>query len=205
MRHSIQQLMDTAHEYFPRGILPRDPGYEQTPEWLRQKAARVGVVGQYQTWRALLRRLEARFAGDQSHGVEVRNQSLFLQAATSGTPWDRCFTGQLPLPCRTPNESAHYLEFLVSFVVPYYAIRSERHVRAASADAEPRVEVETSFELSPDEVPFAETIAEEIERSFPGHERMPPDIGLTVVPDVQAGSKWFGEATLFTCLFSDTW
>ena len=30
-------------------------------------------------------------------------------------------------------------------------------------------------------------------------------VGLTVVPEVEAGNKAFGEATLFTCLFSDDW
>ncbi len=69
----------------------------------------------------------------------------------------------------------------------------------------PRVRQVRTFVLSPDEEPFAKVIAEEIETTFPGYEPILPEVGLTVVPDVQAGNKWFGEAAIFTCLFSDNW
>ncbi len=67
----------------------------------------------------------------------------------------------------------------------------------------PAVNAVSSFEISPADEPFAKAIAEEIEATFPGHEPMPPEVGLTIVPDVVAGRGWFGEATLFGCLFSD--
>ena len=51
----------------------------------------------------------------------------------------------------------------------------------------------------------ARAIAEEIEVTFPGYQPISPEVGLTVVPDVEAGGKSFGEATIFTCLFSDNW
>lgn len=234
MKHSIRELIATAHEYFPRGIARDDPRYEQTPEVLHQKAARVPVSAQYNRWRAMLQRLEARFPEDQFPGVDIQNNSLFLQGASVGTPWDRCFTGALGLPPRTPDETHHALEFLVSFVVPCYIVCSSCLVEdrapfppirsrlffegdtclvvpigADEPDIEPpskkRFKRQARFDLSPDELPFAKAIAEEIEATFPGHEPIPPEVGLTVVPEVQAGNKLFGEATIFTCLFSDNW
>jgi hypothetical protein len=34
---------------------------------------------------------------------------------------------------------------------------------------------------------------------------MPPEIGHVIVPDVVAGTKNIGQATLFHCLFTDVW
>jgi hypothetical protein len=62
-----------------------------------------------------------------------------------------------------------------------------------------------SFDFSSEELHFVKAIVEEIATTFPGHEPILPEVGLTVVPDVQAGSSWFGESTIFTCLFSDNW
>jgi hypothetical protein len=59
-----------------------------------------------------------------------------------------------------------------------------------------------SFEPSPDEAPYAAWITREIEATF-GGERMPPEVGKVVVPDVVTNLRSFGEATLYDCLFSD--
>jgi hypothetical protein len=97
------------------------------------------------------------------------------------------------------------LEFLVSFVVPYYVLRSERQIPQEARAGELDVRFDTSFDLTPDELPIAKAIVEEVEQTFPDHEPLDPQVGLTVVPDVVAGGRWFGEATIFTCLFSDSW
>jgi hypothetical protein len=199
MKHSVEDLLATAYDYFPRGLTCEDPEYKQTPELLRQKAARVPASARYEDWRAMLRRLRERFPG-----VLVDNGSLFLQVATT-TDLDRCFTGKIWLPARSPTEKHHELEFLVSFVVPYYVICCVRHVFVSHAGGSPDVEIEKSFDLPADDVAFAQAIAEEIRTSFPDHEPLLPEVGLTVVPEVQAGNKWFGESTIFTCLFSDNW
>ncbi|WP_437912482.1 hypothetical protein WME73_35945 [Sorangium sp. So ce302] len=61
-----------------------------------------------------------------------------------------------------------------------------------------------SFELSPDEQPYAAGIAQEIEATW-GYERMPPEVGNVVVPDVATNLRRLGEARLYDCLFSDAW
>ncbi|MFO0592367.1 MAG: hypothetical protein U0441_32780 [Polyangiaceae bacterium] len=125
----------------------------------------------------------------------------------------------------------------MSFVVPYFAIRSihaepdptpeippaERPRLVFQGDTcyvlppdpnavddtegptFPRTRLVRTFELSPDEEPFAEAIAAEVRMTFPEHEPFDPAVGETLVPNIQAGNKLFGEATLFTCLFADGW
>jgi hypothetical protein len=238
MKPSLQDLIAKSYDLFPRGIERRDPRYAETPEVRRQKAARIPASARYNDWRSMVRRLRAQFPENIFPGVEIHNECLFLQSPTAGADNDRCYTGGLSLPSRSPEETHHRLDFLVSFVVPYYILRSSHMVDEPetpelppglrprtifigdtcyalppdpnAVEDEPRQkrrlkrQVE-SFTLSPDEEPFAKAISEEIETTFPGYEPIPPEVGLTVIPDVQAGGKWFGEATIFTCLFSDNW
>jgi hypothetical protein len=56
------------------------------------------------------------------------------------------------------------------------------------------------FELPPDEQPYAAGIAQEIEATW-GYERMPPEVGNVVVPDVATNLRRFGEARLYDWLF----
>jgi hypothetical protein len=214
MKHSTQELIATAYEYYPQEIPSGDPRYDQTPEVLRQREARVLAVARYKDWRSMLRRLTARFPEEQFPGVIVQNNSLEIEVATSELLWHRCFAGFLWHPVHTSKESHLSLIFLISFVVPYYTIYSERHVfngrmnvfnGRLTPKVKPSTTVERSFNLSPDELPFAKAIEEEIRTTFPDHEPILPEVGLTVVPNVQAGNKWFGESTIFTCLFSDRW
>ncbi|AUX25511.1 uncharacterized protein SOCEGT47_060580 [Sorangium cellulosum] len=62
------------------------------------------------------------------------------------------------------------------------------------------------FDLLPDEQPCAEWISGDIEATF-GCERMPPEIGTVLVPDVMPGLRLPGEVRLYDCLFTDyhTW
>ncbi len=63
-----------------------------------------------------------------------------------------------------------------------------------------------TFDLSPDEQPYADWIAHEIEATF-GCERMPPEVGTVLVPEVATNLRIPGEVRLYDCLFSDrhTW
>ena len=58
-----------------------------------------------------------------------------------------------------------------------------------------------TFDLLPDERPYAEWIAREIETTF-GCEPMPPEVGTVLVPDL-ATPKLPGEVRLYDCLFSN--
>jgi hypothetical protein len=67
------------------------------------------------------------------------------------------------------------------------------------------VELRISFDLTPGEGPFAAVVEEEIQRELPGHERMPPEVGKIIVPEVVGGGNLYGESTIYGCLFSDNW
>lgn len=199
MKHTTEQLIAIAHEYFPRGMSFADPGYLETPEVQRQKAARVPAGARYDEWRALLTRLRARFPD-----AGVTNGSLFLQVALA-TLHDRCFDGRINVPPRDEDEKQHYLEFYVSFVVPYYIICSRSITFPPDRSARFGGKHKETFELSADEVPFAKAIAEEIASTFPEHEPIPAEVALTVVPEVETANRLLSTATILSCLFTDKW
>jgi hypothetical protein len=57
----------------------------------------------------------------------------------------------------------------------------------------------------PEEVPVAREIAREIEATYPGYQRIPPELGDVVVPELYKPSAYFGVATIYLCLFSHYW
>src|SRR6185437_5860060 len=62
----------------------------------------------------------------------------------------------------------------------------------------------TNFELSPEEQSCATVIAREIEGTY-GYEAMPPEVGGTIVADIETGLRSGGEATLYDALFTESW
>ncbi len=102
----------------------------------------------------------------------------------------------------------------MSVIAPYYTLYRVRWFRdAASAPQQLLMNPsrysldvlqEISFELTPEEQPYAEAFAAEIEATY-GHAFMPPEIGNTPVPDVCASSLVLGTETLYTCLFTEHW
>lgn len=205
MKHSVDELVAIAHQFFPKGMPCSDPRYPETPEVQRQLAARIPASARYEDWRALLSRLRARFPKPDFPGVEVQNLSLFLQLPTAAVYLDRCFSATLLLPVRAPPDEPSSLRFFVSFVVPYYTIFSEVVPPVGRPKSAADLIWKRSFDMSPEEMPFSTAIAEEIETTFPGYAPISPAIGQAIVPDVVTGTKWFGDATIFNCLFSDDW
>jgi hypothetical protein len=87
------------------------------------------------------------------------------------------------------------------YVLPASMVKPE--VRESEPEM-PARQHDISFEFSPDEQPYAARIAQEIEAAW-GYERMPPEVGRVIVPDVATDHHLLGEATLYDCLFSDSW
>ena len=204
MKHSIPELIEIAYLYFPRGMQGDEASYTQTPEYQRRMQARVQASARFRDWVATLRRIEARLPAREDLDLIVHNGSPFL-ASPGASHLDRCFTGALSLPPRSDREEVHKIEFLVSFVVPYYVIYS---ISFTKDDGPPGGLVsgpELAFDFTPDEAPFVEIIKEEILFTFPDHEPMPPDAGKTIVPEVIGGGNLYGESTIYGCLFSDSW
>jgi hypothetical protein len=76
--------------------------------------------------------------------------------------------------------------------------------RARERKKMPPTRRDVHLDLSPEEQPYAAWLAREIEATW-GVERMPPEIGKVIVPDVATNLRAPGEARLYDCLFSDNW
>ncbi|WP_437710889.1 hypothetical protein WMF45_38135 [Sorangium sp. So ce448] len=230
MRHSIDKLLGIVYRYYPRGAgLTKDGDIDvqlckKTEEHARLVSARI-QASKDERWHSMLRRIAERFPG------MLMNHSLHLP--TGG--WDGCysFTINLSISVGRPIwfhvsflapyyivHSSHTVEFVkqtkdlfavdfrdMRFLVhrspfdPSFVSRPDDSLRFSAVRKS-----YASFELLPEEQPCAERISRDIETTF-DCERMPPEIGTVLVPDVTAGLGLPGEVRLYDCLFSDqhTW
>ena len=195
MKHSLEELFNESYRYFPRGEPFPATGARETPQYRNQQEAHDRASTSYPAWRALLRRIEERFPKEQFPGAGIEDRCPFLQKPGL-TPWNRGYSGSLWLP-KSLREVERRIGFQVSFVVPYSMIYVWRDIGPAG---------EFFFEPLPEERPFVDAVKEEIERSYPEHEWMPPEVGLTLVPEVvESGNGPGSRATIYDCLFSDSW
>ncbi|WP_437290103.1 hypothetical protein [Sorangium sp. So ce406] len=229
MKHSLDQLLDIVYQYYPRSAgITNDVDEElirQTEEHARLVAARI-QASKDERWNSMLRRIGDRFPG------MLRNHSLHL---TSGG-CDGCYSFTIDLRKPTGDPLWFQISFLAPYYIVHSSrtveiVKEPRDsftvsfrgmlfiVSRSPADPwlisnphhdSPRTVTATrryvAFDLSPDEQPCADWIAHEIEATF-GCERMPPEVGTVLVPDVTTGVRLPGEVRLYDCLFSDqhTW
>ncbi|XYH95638.1 hypothetical protein ACMHYB_48865 [Sorangium sp. So ce1128] len=224
MKHSVEELLDVVYMHYPRGIDLAEQTdiqrYKETEEYCRLVAARRRAAAD-ERWPALLRRIEERFPSSI-----VTNDSFHLPTGSL----DASYSFSVSLPNTTHGRTLwfqigflvpYYLVYgwrLVQFVrqpekfrvvfggINFFVSRSPRDPELVSNSGDERLKSVTfnesyiDFELSPDELPYAEWIARDIEATF-GCERMPPEIGTILVPDVAVNLRTLGEATLYDCLF----
>ncbi len=199
MKHSLEELFHEAYRYYPRNSVFPATGASETPEYRNRLEAHLRASAEYETWRAMILRLSVRFPPEKFPGVVLENRVPYLKPPSISHN-SRCYHGSFWLPAQ-PGEKMHWLAFFVSFVVPYYVIYSLRML-----DDPGRTGEQVSFEPSPDEQPFASAVKEEIEATYPGHEPMPPEVGMTVVPEIDDfGHGPDSNATIFDCLFNEVW
>lgn len=77
------------------------------------------------------------------------------------------------------------------------------YVGSLSEPAPPSLRRDIRFDLAPDEYPYAQVIASEIEAAFPGHSPMPAEVGQFVIPDVDAKRDLMRTSTLYDCFFTN--
>lgn len=176
------QLLDIVYRFYPRGMrhIPR----EHVP---------AGELAYADTEEH--RRLEE--ASNRGHaeyptwkalidrlGDRYRLQNESLRLLSGGT--EPAYSARIyrpkdlePVPSFSSRAS---LSFHVSLLGPYYGIHDMG---------------------GPDEKPAV--LAEEIEATYPGYQTIPPELGNEVVPDVDAPGAFWGEATIYICIFSKVW
>jgi hypothetical protein len=229
MKHSIDELIGIAHCYYPQGVPGEDLRYRETEENRQLVAARRGAGANNERWRAMLRRLGEHFSestvqdgslhlptgalgasysgdiylpndpGEHSHTVGFQVSFLapyyivYSSRVLDDQRTDALRASQDPYACVFVDDTCHILP--ASVVKPEFLAQEER-LFARRQDIR--------FEFSPAEQIYAARIAEEIETTW-GYERMPPEVGNVVVPDVATNLRVLGEATLCDCLLSDYW
>ncbi|KYG10459.1 hypothetical protein BE21_11840 [Sorangium cellulosum] len=225
MKHSIRDLLDVVYRYYPRGIDVVEQAdiqrYKETEEYVRLVAARRRAAAD-ERWPALLRRIEERFPSSI-----ITNDSFHLPTGSL----DACYRFSVSLPDAAGGRTLWFhIGFLVpyyfvygwrqvQFVRPpekfrvvlggvnFFISRNPHDLELVSNADDERLKSVTfdesyiDFELSADELPCAEWIFRAIEATF-GCERMPPEVGMVLVPDVAVNPRALGEARLYDCLFT---
>ncbi|WP_437606802.1 hypothetical protein WMF20_38555 [Sorangium sp. So ce834] len=225
MKHSVRELLDVVYRYYPCGIDGIEQAdiqrYKETEEYGRLVAARRRAAAD-ERWPALLRRIEERFPDSP-----VMNDSLHLPTGSL----DACYSFSFSLPGAANGRTLWFkISFLVPYYIVYgyrlvqfvrqperfrvvfgginfFIPRSPRDPELVTNPDDERLRSVTfnesyiDFELSADELPYAEWIARDIEATF-GCERMPPEVGVVLVPDVTVNLGTVGEARLYDCFFT---
>ncbi|AUX39934.1 hypothetical protein SOCE26_013290 [Sorangium cellulosum] len=224
MKHSLDELLDIVYRYYPRGVgITGDVDEElirQTEEHARLVAARIRA-SKDERWQSMLRRIDDRFPR------MLMNRSLHL--ITGGC--DGCYSFTVDLLKSTGEPLWFQISFLAPYYIVHKSCTIEivkqvsdlfvvvfRGLRfivyrspfdpgfvSRPDDSLRFVNVSkryVTFDLLPEEQLYVEWISRDIEATF-GCERMPPEIGTVLVPDVTAGVRLPGEVRLYDCLFSD--
>ncbi|WP_434041352.1 MULTISPECIES: hypothetical protein [Sorangium] len=226
MKHSIDELLDVVYRYYPRGVGMMDDGdidvqrCMETEEHDRLVRARI-QASKGDRWRDLRRRIRDGFPG------RFMNHSLHLPAGG----YDACYSFSIDMPESKGRKLWFHVSFLVPYYIVHSEraidiVKRTRdsfsvkflglHFVVPRSPFDPRFVARhddgrkfaivrrecATFDLLSDEQPCAEWISGDIEATF-GCERMPPEIGTVLVPDVMPGLRLPGEARLYDCLFTD--
>lgn len=129
------ELLDLVYRFYPRGLYTTGAGYDDTEERRRQREAAHRAVLAYPTWKAMLRRLGARYP--------LEDASLHLLSGG----FDPAYSGHLEIPART-------LGFHVSLLGPYYGIHrtGSPGEEPAASDLAREIEATYGYEAIPPEI-----------------------------------------------------
>ncbi|WP_433935280.1 hypothetical protein AB3662_11310 [Sorangium cellulosum] len=225
MKHSVRELLDVVYRYYPRGTDVIEQAdiqrYKETEEYVRMVATRRRAATD-ERWPALLRRIEERFPDSA-----VMSDSLHLPTGSL----DASYSFSFSLPDTANGRTLWFkISFIAPYYIVYgyrsvqfvkqperfrvvfgginfFIPRSPRAPELVSDCDDDRLKSVTfdqsciDFELSADELPYVEWIARDIEATF-GCERMPPEVGIVLVPNVAVNPRTLGEARLYDCLFT---
>ncbi|WP_437939227.1 hypothetical protein [Sorangium sp. So ce341] len=225
MKHSVRELLDVVYRYYPRGTDVIEQAdiqrYKETEEYVRMVATRRRAATD-ERWPALLHRIKERFPSSivTNDSLHLPTGSLDASYSFSFSPPDTAngrtlwFKISFIVPCyliygyRSIQFVKQPEKFRVVFGgINFFIPRSPHDPELVSNFDDEKLKCVTfnesyiDFELSADELPYAEWIARDIEATF-GCERMPPEVGIVLVPDVAVNPRTLGEARLYDCLFT---
>lgn len=234
MKHSVEELFAVVYRYYARGVSDADPNRVQTEENRRLVDARRQAGIECNRWLDMLERLRAQspeqgisnlsvhlvtggsdacysgslslpdYTDDSWHTIEFRVSFLvpYYIVFSSCAVEDLEEIERIKAHLASPKDTVSLYFGDTMFVLPSAMVKPEFRKPPSPPKFRPR-RWDISFDFSPDEQPYALQIAREIEATW-SYERMPPEVGKVVVPDVETNARRFGEATLYDCLFSDS-
>ena len=100
---TLTDLLEVVYHFYPRSLFVDGLGYEDTAERCRQREATRRGVAEYPTWKAMIRRLGARYP--------LMDRSLSLLSGS----YDPGYSGYIVIP-------GHTLGFHVSLLGPFYGV-----------------------------------------------------------------------------------
>lgn len=235
MKHSVEELFDIVYRYYPREVSDGDPNRVQTEENRRLVNARRQAGADCNRWLDMLRRLGDQFPERGISNLSIHLVTGGLDACYKGSlslpdytndcwhtvdfwvsflvPYYIVFSSRvvedleeferMKAYLASPKDTVDLYFGDTMFVLPSTMVKPEFRQPPPLPKFRPRRR-DTSFDFSADEQSYAACITQEIEATW-GYERMPPDVGKVVVPNVETNQRHFGEATLYDCLFSDGW
>jgi hypothetical protein len=101
-------LLAVVYRFYPRGLFPGTDEYDRSEERHRQQDIARRSVAEYGTWKALLRRVGARYSL-MDHSVRVMGEG-YVEAC-----YDPAYSAHIAIP-------GHTLGFHVSLLGPFYGI-----------------------------------------------------------------------------------
>jgi len=188
-----QQLLEIAYQHYARGVFYDDPGYMETPEYLRLTAAWDQALAHTETWDRFNDALLERF-GDSvrlSHVTMPWHGGGFRLAVDLDWPLRR---GKF-----VERATIDVLVACVSVIAPLYLIHGVQvDVVMNRRLPDPRP---LYHDLTPEMRTHLPALAEDVERVF-GYAPVSMEDALAVVPDISIYPHGFGQMRLIHALFA---
>lgn len=215
---------DFPHEAWP------PYGYEVTVEHQRLVAARKNAGAQQAAWMDALQRIHLQFPA-----CVVQNNSVHLPSGSFDSAYSGSLALPSDDSPNCSRELQFAVSFIAPYYACSYSSRTYQHGRMVdsrededdmplSDESQPEAkeneimygpsgelsipqlpQYAQSFELPVDAIPYWRTIERILQEKFPGYGYLEPDIGTLRLPDVVTDFKFFGEATLYDCIFTSHW
>jgi hypothetical protein len=186
-RFSAKALLKLVHRYYPSGIYEDDPRYRQSEEYLRLDAVRWAAYEDKTSWKRFLQRVREQLP-------ECTLWDL------PGLPYDPSRRVRVYLPdSQVPVGEHKAVVVLTSILAPVHILHASREVDLGEEHSTSQAWFPP---LPPEFQPYEAKLDALVRDSF-GTVRLPEEVLLTPVPDLQVGHIDLGKVNLLHCLFTD--
>ena len=188
-RFSVGALVELVHRYYPAGLYADDPRYRASEQHPRLEAARRAAQEDDSAWRNFLQRIREELPGSSLWDVSGPREL-----------YDPSRRVRVYLPdAQGPEGERRALVVAVSILAPVHLLYASREW----AVHEEKTDSEVWFPPLPSEFRTYEDKLDALVQDSCGSARLPNELLLTPVPDLQVGNIDLGKARLLHCLFTD--